>query len=263
VQVEELVVVLRTKVVEGSVVHGSRDNGDTLAQDEVGTEGSMAPAGVGGMAQAGVGSVAQAGVSTVEHNTQAEGDNMFRAEEDSKVLEQVRDVVDNTRVGVQGRVDSRQERARDEVQGRVDSKQERAQDKVDNRLAQAGGNALVQVGGNKLQEEVQAEVGEVAQRKVEDSKVQVRGRAYKWALGKVQDSGRQALGLVHEQALGVVLVQELGQGTQEAHKVVESEELAYRMVEGDHKDSGSQSWFGAYQCASGIYSWVSRTAYQT
>jgi len=262
VQVEELVEVLRTKVVEGSVVHGSRDNGDTLAQgkDEVGTEGSMAPAGVG------VGSMAQAGVGStraVEHNTQAEGDNMVRAEEDSKVLEQVRDVVDNTRVGVQGRVDSRQERARGEVQGRVDSKQERAQDKVDNKLAQAGGNALVQVGGNKLQEEVQAEVGEVAQHKVEDSKVQVRGRAHKWALGKVQDSGRPALGLVHEQALGVVLVPELGQGTQEAHKVVELEELAYRMVEGDHRDSGSQSWFGAYQCASGIYSWVSRTAYQT
>jgi len=254
VQVEELVEVLRTKVVEGSVVHGSRDNGDTLAQgkDEVGTEGSMAPAGVG------VGSMAQAGVGStraVEHNTQAEGDNMVRAEEDSKVLEQVRDVVDNTRVGVQGRMDSRQERARGEVQGRVDSKQERAQDKVDNKL--------VQVGGNKLQEEVQAEVGEVAQHKVEDSKVQVRGRAHKWALGKVQDIGRPALGLVHEQALGVVLVPELGQGTQEAHKVVELEELAYRMVEGDHRDSGSQSWFGAYQCASGIYSWVSRTAYQT
>jgi len=256
VQVEELVEVLRTKVVEGSVVHGSRDNGDTLAQgkDEVGTEGSMAPAGVG------VGSMAQAGVGStraVEHNTQAEGDNMVRAEEDSKVLEQVRDVVDNTRVGVQGRVDSRQERARGEVQGRVDSKQERAQDKVDNKL--------VQVVGNKLQEEVQAEVVEVAQHKVEDSKVQVRDRAYKWALGKVQeqDIGRPALGLVHEQALGVVLVPELGQGTQEAHKVVELEELAYRMVEGDHRDSGSQSWFGAYQCASGIYSWVSRTAYQT
>jgi len=152
-------------------------------------------------------------------------------------------------------VDSRQERARGEVQGRVDSTQERAQDKVDNKL--------VQVVGNKLQEEVQAEVGEVAQRKVEGSKVQVRGRAYKWALGKVQDSGRPALGLVHEQALGVVLVPELGQGTQEAHKVVELEELACRMVEGDHTDSGSQSWFGAYQCASGIYSWVSRTAYQT
>jgi len=261
VQVEELVEVLRTKVVEGSVVHGSRDNGDTLAQgkDEVGTEGSMAPAGVG------VGSMAQAGVGStraVEHNTQAEGDNMVRAEEDSKVLEQVRDVVDNTRVGVQGRVDSRQERARGEVRGRVDSKQERARDMVDNK-AQAGGNELVQVGGNKLQEEVQAEVGEVAQHKVEDSKVQVRGRAHKWALGKVQDSGRPALGLVHEQALGVVLVPELGQGTQEAHKVVELEELAYRMVEGDHRDSGSQSWFGAYQCASGIYSWVSRTAYQT
>merc|ERR1719347_197062 len=123
------------------------------------------------MAQAGVGSMAQAGVGStraVEHNTQAEGDNMVRAGEDSKVLEQVRDVVDNTRVGVQDRVDSRQERA---------------QDKVDNK-AQAGGTALVQVGGNKLQEEVQAEVGEVAQRKVEDSKVQVRGRAYKWALGK-------------------------------------------------------------------------------
>merc|ERR1719347_2554433 len=120
---------------------------------------------------------------------------MVRAEEDSKVLEQVRDVVDNTRVGVQGRVDSRQERAPGEVLGRVDNKQERAQDKVDNKL--------VQVGGNALQEEVQAEVGEVAQRKVEDSKVQVRGRAYKWALGKVQDSGRPALGLVHEQALGV------------------------------------------------------------
>jgi len=179
VQVEELVEVLRTKVVEGSVVHGSRDNGDTLAQgkDEVGTEGSMAPAGVGvdSMAQAEVGSTLAG-----EHNTQAEGDNMVRAEEDSKVLEQVRDVVDNTRVGVQGRVDSRQERARDEVQGRVDSKQERAQDKVDNKLAaQAGGNALVQVGGNKLQEEVQAEVGVVAQHKVEDSKVQVRGRAHK------------------------------------------------------------------------------------
>merc|ERR1719347_103936 len=198
----------------------------------------MAPAGVG------VGSMAQAGVGStraVEHNTQAEGDNMVRAGEDSKALEQVRDVVDNTRVGVQGRVDSRQERARGEVQGRVDSKQERAQDKVDNKLAQAGGNALVQVGGNKLQEEVQAEVGEVAQRKVEDSKVQVRDRAYKWALGKVQDSGRPALGLVHEQALGVVLVPELGQGTQEAHKVVELEELACRMVEEDHKDSGSQS----------------------
>lgn len=253
-QVEELVEVLRTKVVEGSVVRGSRDNGDTLAQgkDEVGTEGSMAPAGVGvdSMAQAGVGST-----RAVEHNTQAEGDNMVRAEEDSKVLEQVRDVVDNTRVGVQGRMDSRQERARGEVQGRVDSKQERAQDKVDNKLAQ--------VGGNTLQEEVQAEVGEVAQHKVEDSKVQVRGRAHKWALGKVQDIGRPALGLVHEQALGVVLVPGLGQGTQEAHKVVELEELAYRMVEGDHRDSGSQSWFGAYQCASGIYSWVSRTAYQT
>jgi len=254
VQVEELVEVLRRKVVEGSVVHGSRDNGDTLAQgkDEVGTEGSMAPAGVG------VGSMAQAVVGStraVEHNTQAEGDNMVRAEEDSKVLEQVRDVVDNTRVGAQGMVDNRQERARGEVQGRVDSTQERAQDKVDNKL--------VQVVGNKLQEEVQAEVGEVAQRKVEDSKVQVRGRAHKWALGKVQDSGRPALGLVHEQALGVVLVPELGQGTQEVHKVVELEELAYRMVEGDHTDSGSQSWFGAYQCASGIYSWVSRTAYQT
>jgi len=254
VQVEELVEVLRRKVVEGSVVHGSRDNGDTLAQgkDEVGTEGSMAPAGVG------VGSMAQAVVGStraVEHNTQAEGDNMVRAEEDSKVLEQVRDVVDNTRVGVQGRVDSRQERARGEVQGRVDSKQERAQDKVDNKLAQ--------VGGNKLQEEVQAEVGEVAQHKVEDSKVQVRGRAYKWALGEVQDIGRPVLGLVHEQALGVVLVPGLDQGTQEAHKVVELEELACRMVEGDHTDSGSQSWFGAYQCASGIYSWVSRTAYQT
>merc|ERR1719347_2430624 len=99
---------------------------------------------------------------------------MVRAEEDSKVLEQVRDVVDNTRVG---------------VQGRVDSTQERVQDKVDNKL--------VQVVGNKLQEEVQAEVGEVAQRKVEDSKVQVRGRAHKWALGKVQDIGRPALGLVH------------------------------------------------------------------
>lgn len=253
-QVEELVEVLRTKVVEGSVVRGSRDNGDTLAQgkDEVGTEGSMAPAGVGvdSMAQAGVGST-----RAVEHNTQAEGDNMVRAGEDSKVLEQVRDVVDNTRVGVQGRMDGRQERARGEVQGRVDSKQERAQDKVDNKLAQ--------VGGNTLQEEVQAEVGEVAQHKVEDSKVQVRGRAHKWALGKVQDIGRPALGLVHEQALGVVLVPGLGQGTQEAHKVVELEELAYRMVEGDHRDSGSQSWFGAYQCASGIYSWVSRTAYQT
>merc|ERR1719481_1597817 len=248
-------------VVEGRVVHGSRDNGDTLAQgkDEVGMEGSMAPAGVGvgSMAQAGVGST-QAG----EHSTQAEGDNKVQTEEDGKVLEQVRDVVDNTRVGVQGRVDSRQERARGEVRGRVDSKQERAQDKVDNK-AQAGGNALVQVAGNKLQEEVQAEVGEVAQRKVEDSKVQVQGRACKWALGKVQDSGRPAPGLVHEQALGVVLVPELGQGTQEAHKVVELEELAYRMVEGDHRDSGSQSWFGAYQCASGIYSWVSRTAYQT
>merc|ERR1719147_189833 len=236
----KVVEVLRMKVVEGSVVRGSRDNGNTLAQgkDEVGTEGSMAPAevGVGSMAQAGVGST-----RAVEHNTQAEGDNM-----------------------VQARVDSRQERARGEVQGRVDSKQELAQDKVDNKLtAQAGGNALVQVGGNKLQEEVQAEVGEVAQRKVEDSKVQVRGRAHKWALGKVQDNGRPALGLVHEQALGVVLVPGLGQGTQEAHKVVELEELAYRMVEGDHRDSGSQSWFGAYQCASGIYSWVSRTAYQT
>merc|ERR1719147_169755 len=250
----KVVEVLRMKVVEGSVVRGSRDNGNTLAQgkDEVGTEGSMAPAGVG------VGSMAQAGVGStraVEHNTQAEGDNMVRAEEDSKVLEQVRDAVDNTRVGVQGRVDSRQKRARGEVQGRVDSKQERAQDKVDNKLAQAGGNALVQVGGNILQEEVQAEEGEVAQHKVEDSKVQVRGRGYKWALGKVQDSG--------EQALGVVLVPELGQGTQEAHKVVELEELAYRMVKGDHRDSGSQSWFGAYQYASGIYSWVSRTAYQT
>jgi len=252
VQVEELVEVLRTKVVEGSVVHGSRDNGDTLAQgkDEVGMEGSMAPAGVGSMAQAGVGST-----RAVEHNTQAEGDNMVRAGEDSKVLEQVRDVVDNTRVGVQGRMDSRQERARGEVQGRVDSKQERAQDKVDNKL--------VQVGGNKLQEEVQAEVGEVAQHKVEGSKVQVQGRAHKLALGKVQDIGRPVLGLVHEQALGVVLVPELDRGTQEAHKVVELEELAYRMVEGDHRDSGSQSWFGAYQCASGIYSWVSRTAYQT
>jgi len=260
VQVEELVEVLRTKVVEGSVVHGSRDNGDTLAQgkDEVGMEGSMAPAGVGSMAQAGVGST-----RAVEHNTQAEGDNMVRAGEDSKVLEQVRDVVDNTRVGVQGRMDSRQERARGEVQGRVDSKQERAQDKVDNKLAQAGGNALVQVGGNILQEEVQAEEGEVAQHKVEDSKVQVRGRAYKLALGKVQDIGRPVQGLAHEQAQGVVLVPELDQGTQEAHKVVELEELACRMVEGDHRDSGSQSWFGAYQCASGIYSWVSRTAYQT
>merc|ERR1719481_2519144 len=206
--------------------------------------------GVGSMAQAGVGST-----RAVEHNTQAEGDNTVRAEEDSKVLEQVRDVVDNTRVGVQGRVDSRQERARGEVQGRVDSKQELAQDKVDNKL--------VQVVGNKLQEEVQAEVGEVAQHMVEGSMVQVRGRAYKWALGKVQDIGRPALGLVHEQAQGVVLVPELDQGTQEAHKVVELEELACRMVEGDHTDSGSQSWFGAYQCASGIYSWVSRTAYQT
>merc|ERR1719147_432150 len=102
---------------------------------------------------------------------------MVRAEEDSKVLEQVRDVVDNIRVGVQGKVD----------------------------------NKLVQVVGNKLQEEVQAEVGEVAQHKVEDSKVQVRGRAHKWALGKEQDIGRPALGLVHEQALGVVLVPELGQ----------------------------------------------------
>merc|ERR1719347_1978162 len=135
---------------------------------------------------------------------------MVRAEEDSKVLEQVRDVVDNTRVG---------------VQGRVDSTQERVQDKVDNKL--------VQVVGNKLQEEVQAEVGEVAQHKVEDSKVQVRGRAHKWALGKEQDIGRPALGLVHEQALGVVLVPGLGLGTQEAHKVVELEELAYRMVDGD------------------------------
>merc|ERR1719347_2344959 len=200
-------------------------------------EGSMAPAGVG------VGSMAQAGVGStraVEHNTQAEGDNMVRAGEDSKVLEQVRDVVDNTRVG---------------VQGRVDSKQERAQDKVDNKL--------VQVGGNKVQVEVQAEVGEVAQHKVEDSKVQVRGRGYKSALGKVQDIGRPVQGLAHEQAQGVVLVPELDQGTQEAHKVVELEELACRMVEGDHTDSGSQSWFGACQCASGIYSWVSRTAYQT
>merc|ERR1719481_2477859 len=166
---------------------------------------------------------------------------MVWAGEDSKVLEQVRDVVDNTR---------------GEVQGRVDSMQERARDKVDNKLAQAGGNIL--------QEEVQAEVGEVAQHKVEGSMVQVPGRAHKWALDKAQDMvGRPALGLVHEQALGVVLVPELGQGTQEAHKVVELEELAYRMVEGDHRDSGSQSWFGAYQCASGIYSWVSRTAYQT
>jgi len=242
--------VLRTKEVEGRAVRGSHDNvqGRVRAQGKhgVGTEGSMAPAGVG------VGST-RAG----ERNTQAEGDNMVQAGEDSKVLELVRDVVDNTRVGVQGRleVDSRQERARGEVRGRVDSKQERAQDKVDNRL--------VQVGGNKLQEEVQAEVGEVAQRKVEDSKVQVRGRACKWALGKVQDSDRLALGLVHEQALGVVLVPELGQGTQEAHKVGELEELACRMVEGDHMDSGSQSWFDAYQCASGICSWESRTAYQT
>jgi len=252
--------VLRTKEVEGRAVRGSHDNvqGRVRAQGKhgVGTEGSMAPAGVG------VGST-RAG----ERNTQAEGDNMVQAGEDSKVLELVRDVVDNTRVGVQGRleVDSRQERALGEVQGRVDSKQERAQDKVSNKLAaQAGGNARVQVGGNILQEEVQAEVGEVAQRKVEGSMVQVRGRAYKWALGKMQDMvGRPAPGLVHGQALGVVLVPELGQGTQEAHKVGELEELACRMVEGDHKDSGSQSWFDAYQCASGICSWESRTAYQT
>merc|ERR1712112_644059 len=117
---------------------------------------------------------------------------MVRAEEDRKVLEQVREVVDNTRVGVQGRMDSRQERARGEVQGRVDSKQERAHDKVDNKL--------VQVGGNKVQEEVQAEVGEVAQHKVEGSMVRVRGRAYKLALGKVQDIGRLVQGLAHEQA---------------------------------------------------------------
>merc|ERR1719283_480789 len=184
---------------------------------------------------------------------------MVQAGEDSKVLELVRDVVDNTRVGVQGRleVDSRQERALGEVQGRVDSKQERAHDKVGNKLA-------AQAGGNILQEEVQAEVGEVAQRKVEGSMAQVRGRACKWALGKMQDMvGRPAPGLVHGQALGVVLVPELGQGTQEAHKVGELEELACRMVEGDHMDSGSQSWFDAYQCASGICSWESRTAYQT
>merc|ERR1719392_604669 len=141
---------------------------------------------------------------------------MVQAGEDSKVLELVRDVVDNTRVGVQGRleVDSRQERALGEVQGRVDSKQERAHDKVGNKLAaQAGGNARGEVGG-------------VAQRKVEGSMAQVRGRAYKWALGKMQDMvGRPAPGLVHGQALGVVLVPELGQGTQEAHKVGELEEL--------------------------------------
>merc|ERR1719450_756609 len=109
---------------------------------------------------------------------------MVQAGEDSKVLELVRDVVDNTRVGVQGRLE-------------VDSRQERAQDKVSNKLAaQAGGNARVQVGGNILQEEVQAEVGEVAQRKVEGSMAQVRGRAYKWALGKMQDMvGRPAPGL--------------------------------------------------------------------
>jgi len=230
--------VLRTKEVEGRAVRGSHDNvqGRVRAQGKhgVGTEGSMAPAGVG------VGST-RAG----ERNTQAEGDNMVQAGEDSKVLELVRDVVDNTRVGVQGRleVDSRQERALGEVQGRVDSKQERAQDKVGNKLAvQAGGNARVQAGGN----------------------IRVQGRAYKWALGKMQDMvGRPAPGLVHGQALGVVLVPELGQGTQEAHKVGELEELACRMVEGDHKDSGSQSWFDAYQCASGICSWESRTAYQT